>query len=99
MRQRTAHFRGISLTSVPGIKVAHVTIEQLGAQGRIIVRGHRQRKAYALPLAEVASIIVWRVAKRLVAERQAEKRRLRKQRREERAQASKSVCIRRVFIG
>lgn len=42
-------------------KSATVVISRLG--GIFSVRPHRQRKTYALPLAEVAQMVMWRIIK------------------------------------
>lgn len=56
-----------------GASLATVTVER--ATGIISVRPLRRRRVYALPLATVAEMILWRIAKADAAEKRRAKKR------------------------
>lgn len=81
MRLRTVHIRDVAVTSIPRVKSAHIHIEQLGHGGRITVQPFRTRQQYSMPLAEIAALVVYRVAKLKADEARKLKAARRKERR------------------
>ncbi len=80
MSRRAAHFKiaGYSLDMASGQRLGTVTIKMVAGQPLMIVRPHRRRRTYELPLAGVASMMVHKILKAEDQERRAAKRKRRR---------------------